>query len=76
MLWCGSKGALESGEKSEKQLRLTTGAASNEGAEAGKVRGVHKIAQFCMKDRQDLEFSLTYLISDMKGLRVNNWCFC
>ena len=48
MLWCGSKGALESGEKSEKQLRLTTGAASSEGAEAGKVRGVHKIAQFCM----------------------------
>ena len=74
MLWCGSKGALESGEKSEKQLRLTTGAASNEGAEAGKVRGVHKIAQCCMKDRHVEIFgvlsNILDLISDMKGLGV------
>ena len=41
MLWCGGKGALESGEKSEKQLRLTGGSHGNEGAsEAGKVRAI------------------------------------
>ena len=53
MLWCGGgggKGALESsGERSEKQLRLN-GGSGEEGTEAGKVRGCHKITQICIKD--------------------------
>ena len=75
MLWCGSKGALESGEKSEKQLRLT----DDEGAsgEAGKVRGVRKINPFCIKDQLWILnwhfFNHTWFYCEG---RVNHWYLC